>query len=211
MKSGGSPLTLIMKERIFRLLKRILTILTLAAAIFAAYEYSVIRVKGFPREMHLMDQQYRIIPIYLEGRTATHLHASRRDTRGYLIYQIKELHLINRWRIHLYPITSNLGKSKEYTNSNNHAEQTLAARDRLIEATEKLQAKIEATESDVLVRSLEHELAGNQRRIRQLETSLNRYDIDYQSYKHVDNTGGLLERLTDFIDRIAIREDPTAK
>ena len=211
MKSGGSPLTLIMKERIFRLLKRILTILTLAAAIFAAYEYSVIRVKGFPREMHLMDQQYRIIPIYLEGRTATHLHASRRDTRGYFIYQIKELHLINRWRIHLYPITSNLGKSKEYTNSNNHAEQTLAARDRLIEATEKLQAKIEATESDVLVRSLEHELAGNQRRIRQLETSLNRYDIDYQSYKHVDNTGGLLERLTDFIDRIAIREDPTAK
>ena len=113
--------------------------------------------------------------------------------------------------MHFYPVASKIGGANEYTNSNSHAEQTLAARDRLIEAAEKLQAKIEATESDVLVRSLEHKLAGNLQKIRKLETSLNRYDIDYQSYKHVDNTGGLLERLTDFIDRIAIREDPTAE
>jgi hypothetical protein len=200
-----------MKVLIFRLIKRILTILILAAAIFAAYEYISVRVKGYPRGMHLMDQQYRIIPIYLEGRTATHLHASRRDTRGYFIFEIKELHLINRWRMHFYPVASKIGKANEYTNSNSHAEQTLAARDRLIEAIEKLQAKIEATESDVLVRSLEQELAGKLQKIRKLETSLNRYDIDYQSYKHVDNTGGLLKSLTDFIDRIAIREDPTAE
>ena len=200
-----------MKNRIFSWLKKILTILVLATTIFAAYEYSVVRVKGYPREMHLMDRQYRIIPIHIMGRTATHLHATRRDTRGYFIYEIKDLHLINRCRMHLYPSTSNLGKSEEYTNSNTHAEQTLAARDRLIEAAEKLQVKIEATESNVLVRSLEQELEGKLKKIRSLETRLDSYDFDYDRYKHVDNTGGLLERLTDFIDRIAIREDPTAE
>jgi hypothetical protein len=109
----------------------------------------------------------------------------------------------------LYPITSSL--TKEDTKPNTHAEQTLAARDRLIEATEKLQAKIEASESDVSVRSLKQKLAANLQKIRDLETRLDDYDIDYKPYKHVDNTGGLLERLTDFIDRIANRDDPTAE
>ena len=200
-----------MKERIYSWLKKILTILILATTIFAAYEYSVVRVKGYPHEMRLMDQQYRIIPIYLEGSTATHLHATRRDTGRFFIYKLEDLHLINRWRMHLYPSTSNLGESEEYTNSNSHAEQTLAARDRLIEAAEKLQAKIEATESNVLVRSLEQELEGKLQKIRNLETRLDNYDFDYDPYNHVDNTGGLLESLTDVIDRIAIREDPTAE
>ena len=211
MKYGKALLDSIKTGRIFSWLKKILTILVLATAVFAAYEYIAVRVKGYPHEMRLMDRQYRIIPIYLEGSTATHLHATRRDTRGYFMYEIKDLHLINRWRMHLYPSTSNLGKSEEYTNSNTHAEQTLAARDRLIEAAEKLQAKIEATESNVLVRSLEQELEGNLQKIRSLETRLDSYDFDYDRYKHVDNTGGLLESLTDFIDRIAIREDPTAE
>ena len=200
-----------MKERIFRLLKKILTILVLATTIFAAYEYSVVRVKGYPREMHLIDRHYRIIPIHIIGRTATHLHATHRDTKRFFICEIEDLHLINRWRMHLYPITSNLGKSREYTNSNSHAEQTLAARDRLVEAARKLQAKIETTESNVLVRSLEQELAGMLQKIRKLEALLDSYDFDYDPYNHVDNTGGLLESLTDFIDRIAIREDPTAE
>ena len=110
-----------MKVLIFRLIKRILTILILAAAIFAAYEYISVRVKGYPRGMHLMDQQYRIIPIYLEGRTATHLHASRRDTRGYFIFEIKELHLINRWRMHFYPVASKIGKAKAIIGPNKAA------------------------------------------------------------------------------------------
>jgi transposase len=156
-----------------------------------------------------MDRQYRIIPIHLEKRTDTHLHITRRDTQRYYIYKIEDLHPMSQWQIRLYPITSSLTKGD--TKPNTHAEQTLAARDRLIEASEKLQAKIEASESDVEIRSLEQKLAGNLQKIRALETSLNRYDIDYQSYKHVDNTGGLLERLTDFIDRIANREDPTAE
>ena len=198
-----------MKELIFSWLKRILTILVLVTAVFAAYEYTVVRVKGYPREMHLMDQQYRIIPIHLEKRTTTHLHITRRDTQRFYIYKIEDLHPMSQWQIHLYPITSSLTKGD--TKPNAHAEQTLAARDRLIEATDKLQAKIEASESDVEIRSIEQKLAENQQKIRDLETSLNRYDIDYQSYKHVDNTGGLLERLTDFIDRIANREDPSAE
>ena len=200
-----------MKVLIFRLIKRILTILILAAAIFAAYEYISVRVKGYPRGMHLMDQQYRIIPIYLEGRTATHLHASRRDTKSYFIFEIEDLHSINQWRMHLYPTTSNLGKSEEYTNSKSHAEQTWVERNRLIEAAKKLQAKIEATESNVLVRSLEKELAGKLQKIRNLETRLDNDDFDYDPYNHVDDTGGLLESLTDVIDRIAIREDLTAE
>ena len=200
-----------MRERIFRLLKKILTILILATAISAAYEYSAVRVKGYPREMHLMDRQYRIIPIYLEGRTATHLHASRRDTERSFIYKIEDLHFINQWRMHLYPTTSNLGKSEDYTNSKSHAEQTWVARNRLIEAAKKLQAKIDATESNVLVRSLEKELAGKLQKIRNLETRLDNYDFDYDPYNHADDTGGLLESLTDVIDRIAIREGLTAE
>jgi hypothetical protein len=200
-----------MKERIFSLLKKILTILILATTIFAAYEYISVRVKGYPREMHLMDRQYRIIPINLTGSTSTHLYATRRDTKGSFIYKIEDLHFINQWRMHLYPTTSNLGKSEEYTNSKSHAEQTLTARDRLIEAAKKLQAKVEATESNVLVRSFEQELAGELQKIRDLETRLDNYDFDYDPYNHVDNRGGLLESLTDVIDRIAIREDPTAE
>ena len=181
----------------------------LVTAAFAAYEYIVARVKGYPREMHLMDKQYRIIPIHLEKRTTTHLHITRRDTQRFYIYKIEDLHPMSQWQIHLYPITSSLTKGD--TKPNTHAEQTLAARDRLIEATDKLQAKIEASESDVEIRSLEQKLAGNLQKIRDLETRLDGYDIDYKPYKHVDNTGGLLERLTDFIDRIANREDPTAE
>ena len=211
MKFGKLPLDSIKTGRIFSWLKKILTILVLATVVFVAYEYSAVRVKGYPHEMRLMDQQYRIIPIYLEGNTATHLHATRRDTGRFFIYKIEDLHFINQWRMHLYPTTSNLGKSEEYTNSESHAEQTLVARDRLIEAAKKLQAKIEATESGVLVRSLKQELEGKLQKIRSLDTRLDSYDFDYDPYNHVDKTGGLLESLTDFIDRIAIREDPTAE
>jgi hypothetical protein len=211
MKSGKSPLDSINTGRIFSWLIKILTILVLATAIFAAYEYIVVRVIGYPLEIHLIDRQYRTIPINLEGCTATYLHATRRDTGRFFIYKIEDLHLINRWRMHLYPITSFFGKSNEYTSSINHGIQTLAARDRLIEANEKLQAKIEATESDVSVRSFKKEIAENLQKIRKLETSLNRYDIDYQTYENVDDTGGLIERLIGIIDRIAIRDDPTAE
>ena len=211
MKSGKSLLNYIKTVRTFIWLKKILTILVLATVIFAAYEYIAVRVIGYPRDMHLIDRQYRTIPIHLEGCTATHLHATRRDTRRFFIYKIDDLHLINRWRMHLYPTNLNLSKSKEYTSSNNHAKQSLATRDRLIDNTKKLQAKIEATESDVSVRSLEQELARNLQKIRKLETSLNRYDIDYQTYEHVDNKGGLIERLISIVERIAIRDDPTAE
>ena len=81
----------------------------------------------------------------------------------------------------------------------------------MIEATEKFQAEIQAAESDIQIRSLERDLARNLQKIRALETLLDRYDIDYQPYKHVENTRGLLERLTDLIDRIANRDDPTAE
>jgi hypothetical protein len=198
-----------MKELIFSWLKRVLTILVLVIAAFAAYEYIAVRDKGYPREMRLMDQHYRIIPIHLEKRTATHLHITRRDNQRFYIYKIEDLHPMSQWQIRLYPITSSLTKGD--TKPNTHAEQTLAARDRLIEATEKLLAKIEASESDVSVRSLKQKLAANLQKIRDLETRLDGYDIDYKPYKHVDNTGGLLERLTDFIDRIANKEDPTAE
>jgi hypothetical protein len=198
-----------MKERIYSWLKRILTILVLVTAAFAAYEYIAVRIKGYPREMHLMDQQYRIIPIHLEGSSDTHLHATRRDTGHFFIYKIEDLHLINRWRMKLYPITSSL--TKEDTKPNTHAEQTLAVRDRLIEATEKLQAKIEASESDVEIRSHQQKLAANLKKIRNLEARLDGYDIDYKPYKHVDNTGGLVERLSGLLDRIAISDDPTAE
>ena len=198
-----------MRGSIFKLIKRVLTILVLVTAAFAAYEYIVVRVKGYPREMHLMDRQYRIIPIHLEKRTATHLHITRRDTQRYYIYNIEDLHPMSQWQIRLYPITSSL--SKVDTKPNTHAEQTLAARDRLIEDIKKLQAKIEASGSDVSVRSLQQKLAGNLQKIRDLETRLDGYDIDYKPYKHVDNTRGLVERLSGLLDRIANSDDPTTE
>ena len=199
----------IMRVSIFKLIKRVLTILVLVTAAFAAYEYIVVRVKGYPREMHLMDRQYRIIPIHLEKRTATHLHITRRDTQRYYIYSIEDLHPMSQWQIRLYPITSSLTKGD--TKPNTHAEQTLAARDRLIEDIKKLQAKIEASGSDVSVRSLQQKLAGNLQKIRDLETRLDGYDIDYKPYKHVDNTRGLVERLSGLLDRIANSDDPTTE
>jgi hypothetical protein len=178
-----------MKERIYSWLKKILMLLVLVTAAFAAYEYIAVRVKGYPREMHLMDQQYRIIPIHLEKRTATHLHITRRDTQRFYVYKIEDLHPMSQWQIRLYPITSSLTKGD--TKPSTHAEQTLAARDRLIEATEKLQAKSGGSESDVSARSLEQKLAGNLQKIRNFEARLDGYDIDYKPYKHVDNTGAL--------------------
>ena len=181
-------------------------ILVLVTAAFAAYEYIVIRVEGYPREMHLMDRQYRIIPIHLEKRTATHLHITRRDTQRFYIYKIEDLHPMSQWQIHLYPITSRLSKAKEEGDPG-----PVEPRDRLIEEIKKLEAKIGAAKSDVEIRSLEREVERNLEKIRKLETSLINYGVDFEPYKHVENSGGLVERLTDFIDRIANREDPASE
>lgn len=195
----------------FRWLKRILTILVLATAVIVAFEYLAVRMKDYPREMHLMDRQYRIIPIHFEGRTATHLHATRRDTGHFFTYKIEDLHPINQWRIRLHPVASLLGEAKKHSASNMHVEQTLAARDRLIKATEKVQAEIEAAESDILIRSLERDVARNLQKIRALETHLNRYGIKYQAYENRQNTASLLERLTNILDRTVNGDDPTAE
>jgi len=200
-----------MFTRAFWWLKQLLTLAVLATVVFAGYEYYAIRAEGYPREMHLIDRQYRVIPIRLEGRNATHLHATRRDTGRFFTYEIKDLHLINQWRMHLYPVASKIDGAIERSNSNTHAEQTLAARDRLIEATKKLQTKIEDAESDSLRRSLEQEVARKLQNIRNLETNLERYDIDYQTYDHTQSTGSLVEQLSDLIDRIVNRNDLSTK
>jgi hypothetical protein len=200
-----------MKGRFFSCSKKILTILVLATAVFAAYEYISVRVKGYPHNMHLMDRQYRIIPIHLEGRTATHLHITRRDTQRFFTYEIEGLHPINQLRMRLYPVASHLSKAKEYINSNSHIEQTLAARDRLIEATEKLQAEIQATESDILIRSLERELERKLQKVRAFEGSLRNFGARYRGYENPENRGSLVERLTALFDRIVNRYEPTAE
>ena len=199
----------IMRGSIFKLIKRVLTILVLVTAAFAAYEYIVVRVKGYPREMHLMDRQYRIIPIHLEKRTATHLHITRRDTQRFYVYKIDDLHPMSQWQIKLYPTTSNLKEPEE--RDNGHHVNTLAARDRLIEAIKKLRVEIMATESDIEIRSLEREAERNLERIRKLEESLITHTVDFKPYKHVENTGGLVERLSDLLDRIANRDDPSVE
>ena len=201
----------LMRMRLFCWLKKILTILILVTAVFAAFEYFGILVKGYPREMHLMDRQYRIIPIHLEGRTATHLQLTRRDSQRFFSYEIEGLHPIVQWRMHLYPLASHLGEVQERSDSNTHAEQTLAARDRLIEATEKVQAEIQAAESDILRRSLKREVERNLQKIRAQETHLKRYEIKYQAYEDPQSTSHLVERLMALFDRIVNRDDPTAE
>jgi hypothetical protein len=192
-------------------LKRILTILVLASAVFVAYEYTAINVKGYPHEMRLINTQYRIIPIDLEGRTATHLHATRRDTGLFFIYGIDDLHPISQWRVNLHPIVSGLGRAKELSNSDNHAEQTLVARDRLIETNKELLAKIKAAESDMLVRSLQQKLATNLQKIRSLEASLSRMSVEYDTYESPGERLGLVERLMGMLERITNSDDPTAE
>lgn len=204
-----SHLVSFIRGRTFRLLKRILILVVLVAAVFAAYEYISVRVKGYPREMHLMDRQYRIIPIHLEKRTATHLHITRRDTQRFFIYKIEDLHPMSQWQIHLYPITSNLNKAEE--RDNGHHVNTLAARDRLIEDNKKLEAKIGAAESDIEARSLEREVERNLEKILKLEASLRTHVVDFEPYKTVENSGGLVERLLGLLDRIADRDDPSAE
>ncbi len=204
-----SHLVSFIRGRTFRLLKRILILVVLVTAAFAAFEYIVVRVKGYPREMHLMDRQYRTIPIQLEKRTATHLHITRSDTQSFHIYKIEDLHPMSQWQVQLCPITSNLMEPKERANS--HHVNTLAARDRLIEDNKKLEAKIGVAESDIEVRSLEREVERNLEKILKLEASLKNYDVDYKPYKHVDDSEGLVERLSDLLDRIANRDDPSAE
>lgn len=200
-----------MVSQIFHLLKKILTITALATAAFAAYEYFGIRMMGYPREMQLMDKHYRIVAINLEGRNATHLHATRRDNGRFFNYKIKDLHPINQWRMHLYPDGYKISQTQVNSNSNSHAKQTLAARDRLIEATEKLYAKIEAAESDNKRRQFEQEVARNLQKINTLEASLTRWNADYRAYENPHNKSSLLKRLTGILDRIANRDDPTAE
>ena len=194
----------------FGWLKRILTILVLVISAFVAYEYSIIRVNGYPREMHLMDKQYRIIPVHLEGRTATHLHITRRDTARFFTYEINDLHLLSQWQMRLYPVMFKIGKTNEPNLSKIHAEQTLAARDRLIEENEDLLSKTGDTESVILIRSLEKKITKNLKKIRDLESRIKDYDIEYQAYENTEKTSGLLESLTDVLDRIAIRDALTA-
>ena len=86
MQSHKSLLSSIIKGRFLSWLKILLTILVFATVAFATYVYAAVRVKGYPHEMRLIDQQYRIIQINLEGITATHIHASRRDTGRFFIY-----------------------------------------------------------------------------------------------------------------------------
>lgn len=183
----------------------------LVTAVFAAYEYIAVRVKGYPREMHLIDKQYRIIPIQLEGRTATQLYFNRGDIEGFFTYEIKDLHPMSQWQMRLYPIISKTGKAKEPSLSRIHAEQTLAARNRLIDANEEVLAKIELTESDVEIRSLEQKVARNLVKIRTLQSSLALHDFEYVPYENPENTSSPDERLTNFIDRIANSYDQTAE
>jgi hypothetical protein len=157
----------------------------------------------------LIDRQYRIIPIHLEKRTATHLHITRRDTQRFYIYKIEDLHPMSQWQIQLYPTTSNLKEPKERDNS--HHINTLATRDRFIELNKKLQDEIMAAESDIEVRSLEREVERNLEKILKLEASLRTHVVNFEPYMHVENTGGLVERLSSLLDRIANRDDPYAE
>ena len=186
-------------------------ILVLASAVFVAYEYIAIYIKGYPREMRLINTHYRIIPIHLEKRNATHLHITRRDTQRFYVYKIDDLHPMSQWQIKLYPTTSNLKEPEE--RDNGHYVNTLAARDRLIEANKKLRDEIMATESDIEIRSLERELERNLERILKLEAILRTHadDFNFKPYKHVEHTGGLVERLLGLLDRIANRDDPSAE
>jgi hypothetical protein len=205
-----SHLASFIRGRIFRLLKRILIIVVLATAIFAAYEYIVIRVEGYPREMHLMDQQYRIIPIHLEKRTTTHLHITRRDTGRFFIYKIEDLHPMSQWQIQLYPITSS-GNKEEGEEEEEGDPSWSSSHDRLIEDIKKLRVRIGASESGVEIRSLEREVERKLEKIRKLETSLRTHSVDFDPYEHVEDTEGLVERLSGLLDRIANRDDPSAE
>lgn len=189
----------------FRWLKRLLTLSVLAIALYAGYEFYMVRTEGYPRNTYLLDKHYRSIPVRLEGRTATHVHATRRDTQKYFIYAIGELHPLNQWWMRLYPEAPMINGANENQLSSTHAEQTLAERARLIEAIKKLQAQVETAESDSQRRTLEQEIKRKLEKIRTLETSLERHGIQHKAYDHTQGAGSMAEKLTELFDKMLKR------
>jgi hypothetical protein len=193
---------------ILRWLKRLLVLGVFALLAVSGYEFYQVRAHGYPYELRLLDKHYRMLAVRLQGRTATHLHAIRSDNQRFFTYPIKDLHPIHQWRMQLYPIETGLNRANLSSGPSTHSEQTLQARDRLIERVQRLQTKLDASESATQQRSLEQEIERHRARIQQLENSLSRSDFDFKPYDHNEAPGGaLLNKLAEIIDKIAKRAD----
>ena len=191
------------------MLKKLLILLVTVTILFGAYEYYKIRVNGYPISTYLVNNQYQLIPVQIQGITSTHLHLSRSNNNQLYFYLIDNLHLISRLQVKLYPIQSQLDTSVSASylgsdNKNSHIAQTLALHSQIIAELEQLQQQFDLSVSEIKKRSITREIDRKIIRLQQLEKSLNRYGVDYRPYTNKKDEA-LFNRLINLIKKVANR------
>ena len=191
------------------MLKKLLILLVTVTILFGAYEYYKIRVNGYPISTYLVNNQYQLIPVQIQGITSTHLHLSRSNNNQLYFYLIDNLHLISRLQVKLYPIQSQLDTSVSASylgsdNKNSHIAQTLALHSQIIAELEQLQQQFDLSVSEIKKRSITREIDRIIIRLQQLEISLNRYGADYRPYTNKKDEA-LFNRLINLIKKVANR------
>ena len=191
------------------MLKKLLILLVTVTILFGAYEYYKIRVNGYPISTYLVNNQYQLIPVQIQGITSTHLHLSRSNNNQLYFYLIDNLHLISRLQVKLYPIQSQLDTSVSASylgsdNKNSHIAQTLALHSQIIAELEQLQQQFDLSVSEIKKRSITREIDRVIIRLQQLEISLNRYGVDYRPYTNKKDEA-LFNRLINLIKKVANR------
>ena len=197
------------------MLKKLLIVLVTVSFILGAYEYYKIRVKGYPISTYLLNNQYQLIPVQIQGITSTHLHLNRSNNNQLYFYLIDNLHLISRLQVKLYPIQPQLDTSVSASylgtdNKKSHIAQTLALHNQIIAELEELQQQLDLSTSEIKKRSITREIDRIIIRLQQLEIRLNRYGVDYRPYFNKKDEA-LFNRLINLIEKVANRSGEPLK
>ena len=186
----------------YRVVKKIILTAFFVTVVFSGYEIYKTRTQSYPFKIILLSDDYQWIRVVLENRTSSHIYFRRLDSPMLFIEPIARLHPLWRWRIYLYPYAGN-----ELDDRNNHWEQALNERDRLIQTIQRLQQEMDVSESSTEKRSLEQDIDRNLEKIARLEQSLKNAGIEYKSYVHGAGSGrSLIQMLENIVDRILNRD-----
>ena len=172
----------------------------------AKYDLYTVRSGSYPHNTYLLDANFRLISVQVEGRTATHVQATRRDTNAFFVYPIEELHPINQWWLRCYPI-ENLGSSTQKSLTESHWEQTLRARDQLIATLDERQIQMAELQSESQQRAIESEIERLTAGIRKLEQSLETAGIDFKPHQSDRGVDLVTQEIGEFLGRMLNRDE----
>ena len=182
--------------------KKIILTALFVTVVFHGYEIYKTRTQSYPFKIILLSDDYQWIRVVLENRTSSHIYFRRLDSPRLFIKPIARLHPLWRWRIYLYPYGAN-----ELDDRNNHWEQALNERDRLIQTIQRLQQEMDVSESSTEKRSLERDIDRNLEKIVSLEQSLKNEGIEYKSSVHGEGSvRSLIQMLENIVERISSRD-----